>query len=795
MRRAVSASPARTTARGRRAVTPIVRLGITPFTPTPTFSTTVERSCSEQVAPVAMRSVPLPLQATRHLQLDAALSNMRVAVDHAANVAAQHMPNPPLPVKPSAMPRSSSVAPASGGESESMRKLSVNSTPLVLPKDNAFRGVPIIREQLKGRRHSSSQNECSVALSVADPPTVSVPPFPEESAAKTAATPCSARHSETTRRHHCRSEFHARSSSASRLDMNARLTLLTAALPALGCDGALAATLASAERPDVEVHTGATRLRWADNLRRYAWRHVCARCAGSGVVMGIGRSQLHPIAVPGAGAETWGSAKMEQQNPATGSCQRCGEAMGLGPSADNAAAGTDGVIATVAPASESSSSARSTSHQSRDMIGGMAAAKGYGIIGALRSMSAERLRAPFERQSTEAERIPETDNDIRRIGLAQSEASVAMTSDSVDQQEGATSQKFEPARVPDAALPVLSNSASAGSAPTVSVPLLQLHVPQDTPVGMPDAHDSPHIEFTTPAVAVAAPAASHRAERVESTTASLPTTQRDAGIVNPTALVAPGTAPASESGVNSDAAEPALLAEAAAVGQTLEDGDAQSLLSADDVSAHDCRGTSSRVHSSTSGLSFAEEVALAATAAVRRALGAKHHSSAAIATDDHQHQRPILTQHARGESSEKRRSNRGSSRDWADTHQKHHESMFESVSMTSSASSVQVRALLSICIRACSYFSVLYHSLSCWRCRHSHACKFIPYVQEAVVAAIKSRLRALRQASGGSVDLAGVRDRVLDALYKQRCVLALHYSIARYFHVHTSRHTRFLCLC
>ena len=36
------------------------------------------------------------------------------------------------------------------------------------------------------------------------------------------------------------------------------------------------------------------------------------------------------------------------------------------------------------------------------------------------------------------------------------------------------------------------------------------------------------------------------------------------------------------------------------------------------------------------------------------------------------------------------------------------------------------------------------------------------------MAAIKARLRALRNASGGSIDLAGVRDRVLDSLYKQK---------------------------
>lgn len=37
-----------------------------------------------------------------------------------------------------------------------------------------------------------------------------------------------------------------------------------------------------------------------------------------------------------------------------------------------------------------------------------------------------------------------------------------------------------------------------------------------------------------------------------------------------------------------------------------------------------------------------------------------------------------------------------------------------------------------------------------------------------MLLAIKSRLRALRLASGGSIDLAGVRDRVLDSLYKQQ---------------------------
>lgn len=41
-------------------------------------------------------------------------------------------------------------------------------------------------------------------------------------------------------------------------------------------------------------------------------------------------------------------------------------------------------------------------------------------------------------------------------------------------------------------------------------------------------------------------------------------------------------------------------------------------------------------------------------------------------------------------------------------------------------------------------------------------------MQEAVVSAIKARLKALRHASGGSIDLAGVRDRVLDSLYKQQ---------------------------
>ena len=427
--RSFSASPARKPS-GRRVINASVRLGPIPppdwsavATASHLASHIHARTASAQLHAIrlhettisnkAVPDAPEPLGFSppparrRFSQLDAVLQNMRSAVDSVAefcpkpriaNGALAASANEPDKVVPAFFRRHSASAAAG------LRPTSATADVDSSSRRNAggtvrtpFRGVQM-HERQNGARISA------LGCRAAD----ELPGEPERGAIPRGQTGGDRRHSrcsvgcasvarpaasptpEGQRQQQQPRPPRPRSRGASplaRLDTNARLALLLAALPSLGIDGACSNATAPASS---DPHALASRLRWANNLRSYAWHRVCNRCAGLGEVIGVNRALLPPAT----------AADMLRGRPQAGCatedapCSHCGQALRSCPVP---AVECESASEQLAAPCTSDSALESDDFPPTTWAAGSEPRRGRqgstGLVGALRAMSEERSRA------------------------------------------------------------------------------------------------------------------------------------------------------------------------------------------------------------------------------------------------------------------------------------------------------------------------------------------------------------------------------------------------------------------
>lgn len=492
MRRCVSASPCRG-ASGRRVTSASVRHGRIPVPDWQAFSNNpvplLKAQLTQRVAPSPSRHEASsehvkPNQRRRFSQLDSVLSTMRAAVDSVA----EFCPGGTRAAEKDAKMESQSVVTNTAVPAFFRRAVSVSKHPRGVVDDNASTSAGgVVAASLPCTRISPNVEMCSPVVRPPGPPREGNRDHNERRGSR-----CSAGCAHAPRQPRSSQPLFHRQRSLSvtgpvqRLDTNARLALLMAALPTLGISGhADNAVASSAAEP-----YGSTRVRWANNLRSYAWRRVCNRCIGSGEMIGLGRAAIDPAVT--ALVLNQHKVPTSGEQIASRICQQCGQ--------------VDNDRESVMDERSWHRSSEDNANRPLQHVNGSDLRGRVGIVAALRSMSADR------RAHCREQKLPDAtlhSNDQRDIHDDVDAITNRITEDVRNPQNSAEcAGSLTPAdnTVPsssDHAIPSSEQDAAADASP-----LEVTHVPQSSVPGrfppMPDTADNmpPVASTATEAAAV-----------------------------------------------------------------------------------------------------------------------------------------------------------------------------------------------------------------------------------------------------------------------------------------------------